>query len=131
MPCLHQPYAALVVQVYRMGPELPTNSGSRCYHVQLRKDLKTGKNEIAVFSDTAGKLAQNPHHLPVDFTIGDLDRIIQIDQLTRLEKHRGAAGRNIVDNTGDTPLHIDLDREDIPAFALRKVALLKHFLVVL
>src|SRR6476659_4975340 len=131
MACLPQPDAALVVQGDRMGPKLPTKGGSCCDHIQLRKGVKSGKNGVGLLSDTAGKLTKNPHDFSIDLTIGDLDRIVQIDQLPRLQKNRGATGRYIVDNARDTPLHVSLDGNDIPALPLGKVAFLESLFVAL
>jgi len=29
-----------------MSPEVPAKGGSRCDHIQLRKDVKSGKNKL-------------------------------------------------------------------------------------
>jgi hypothetical protein len=112
-----------------MGPQLPRQGGPGCDDIQLSESLKPSENDPGFFSDPAGQVTKNPQHFSIDLTIGDLDRVVEIHEFPRLQKDRSSAGRHIVHNAGDAPLHIDLDGHNVPAFALRKVAFLKHLLI--
>jgi hypothetical protein len=81
--------------------------------------------------DHRRQFLQNPSDLPLHLQVGHLDRIVQLDQFTRLQKHRGAAGRDVMDNARDLSPHLVLDRHDIAALALGEILFLKDFGIAL
>jgi hypothetical protein len=127
MTRLLQPHTAVPVERNRVSSQLSSQCRSSRDGIQVSEGFQAHQNDVGLFGDTAGQVAKDPQHFPIDFTIGHLDRVVEIDQLARLQKHCSAAGRDIVNDACDTELHVDLDGNDIAAFPLGEVLLLKDF----
>ena len=64
-------------------------------HVPRRGD------RVAVRAQQLGQLAQHPQHLALLFRLGRAQRVAELDHFRRLEEHRGAGRRLVVDDAAD------------------------------
>ena len=125
MSRLLQAYAALPVERNRMSPQLSSQCRPSRDGIQASEGLHAHQDDVGLFGNAAGQVAKDSQYFPVDLTVGHLDRVVQVDQFARFQKHCGAAGRDVVNDACNTALHVDLDRHDVAAFPLCEILLLK------
>ena len=126
MPGFPQANVPVRIETHRRAVHADAQARLGSDTIQGGQDVQQVPQVVQVLRDPRREFLQNPGDFTGNLQVGDFHLVVQVDEFTGFQKHRGAAGRHIMHDPGDVVLALGLDWQDVPVLPLGIVRFLQQ-----